>query len=596
MPNRTLYRMFQETAARCGNRPAFGSRPNKNSEYVYTTYQEVSQKVKDLARGLDALGLRRGDAIALLCENREEWALIDLAAHLLGLIVVAPYVTLPAAQTGYIVRDSEARAIVVSDKKLLAKVNEFRADAPKLEFVITLEGALANGGETMDFAALFQSAGKSDADLEALAAAVSPDDVATLIYTSGTTGEPKGAMLTHLNLLQTPDAVAERRIVDIGETDVFLSFLPLSHITERMGYYIALRVGACTLYSLGLAALTEEIQTAARPTLMLCVPRLWENIYAKAQEGLMQQEPDKRKKIEWGLHIGAAYSERLRAGKFISPLLRLQHALADRLILSKIREKTTGGRLRYGVSGGAPLDTKALSFFLAIGIDLLEGYGLSETSIIAINRSQKERVGTVGTLLPQVEARIAEDGEILMRGQGLMKGYFRRPEATAEAINAEGWCHTGDIGELSADGYLTITDRKKDLLVLSNGKKVAPQPIEGELKHSAWIGEAVLFGDRQSTVSALIVPAFDVLLAWAKENGVEGKVEALVENSEVQKILKGEIDKVNATLPDYERIKRFRLLPKPFSIEAGELTPTLKVRRKAVAENYAAILASFARD
>ncbi len=596
MSNRTLYRMFQETAARCGGSPAFGARPNKNSEYAYLTYDDTAQKVKDLARGLDALGLRRGETIALLSENREEWALVDLASHLLGLVIVAPYTTLPAAQAGFIIRDSEARAIIVADKKLLAKVGEFRTETPKLEFVITLDSALANGQEAIDFASLFQPSGKSDAELEALAAAVSPDDVATLIYTSGTTGEPKGAMLTHLNLLQTPDAVVEHRVADVGAGDVFLSFLPLSHITERMGYYIALRAGACTVYSLGLSALTEEIQTAVRPTLMLCVPRLWESIYSKAHEGLMKQEPDKRKRIEWGLKVAMAYSERLREGRFINPILRLQHALADKLILSKIREKTTGGRLRYCVSGGAPLDTKALAFFLSIGIELLEGYGLSETSIIAINRPGRERVGTVGTLLPQVEVKIAEDGEILMRGQGRMKGYFRHSETTAEAINAEGWFHTGDIGEISADGYLKITDRKKDLLVLSNGKKVAPQPIEAELKHSEWIGEAVLFGDRQSTVSALIVPAFDVLLGWAKQNGVAGKSEELVENAEVQKIVKAEIDKVNATLPDYERIKRFRLLPKPFSIEAGELTPTLKVRRKAVAENYASILASFARD
>ncbi|GDX41116.1 AMP-dependent synthetase [Armatimonadota bacterium] len=596
MSNRTLYRMFQETAARCGSSPAFGTRPSRNSDYTYLTYNETAQKVKDLARGLDALGLKRGDTLALLSENRTEWALVDLASHLLGLVIVAPYTTLPAVQAGFIIRDSEARAIIVADKKLLAKVGEFRAETPKLEYVITLDSTLTNGQEVIDFASLFLATGRSDAELDTLASAVSPDDIATLIYTSGTTGEPKGAMLTHLNLLQTPDAVVEHRIADVGVGDVFLSFLPLSHITERMGYYIALRAGACTTYSLGLSALTEEIQTVVRPTLMLCVPRLWENIYSKAHEGLAKQEPSKRKKVEWGLKVGTAYSEKLRMGKPIGLLLRLQHAFADKLILSKIREKTTGGRLRYCVSGGAPLDTNALSFFLGIGIELLEGYGLSETSIIAINRPGKERVGTVGTLLPKAEVKIAEDGEILMRGQGRMKGYFRHAETTAEAINAEGWFHTGDIGELSVDGYLKITDRKKDLLVLSNGKKVAPQPIEAELKHSDWIGEAVLFGDRQSTVSALIVPAFDKLLGWAKQNSVVGSAEELIENAEVQKIVKTEIDKVNATLPDYERIKRFRLLPKPFSIEAGELTPTLKVRRKVVAENYASILASFARD
>ncbi len=439
--------------------------------------------------------------------------------------------------------------------------------------------------------------------LNALAQTVRADDTATIIYTSGTTGDPKGAMLSHANILQTPDGVVSDKIADLGPDDVFLSFLPLSHITERVGgHFLPIRVGACIVYSLGLLALTEEIQTAVRPTAMLCVPRLWENMHDKARDQIAKMDDKQRKIVEWGLEIGIDVAKRKSAGQSIGPILQAKHLTADKLVLSKLREKVTGGRLRNCVSGGAPLDPVTAEFFLGIGIQILEGYGLSETNIIAINRPNRQRIGTVGNLMPHTKVKIAEDGEILMNGQGRMQGYYNKPDATREAIDEQGWFHTGDIGELSADGYLKITDRKKDLLVLTNGKKVAPQPIEALLKHSPYISEAVLFGDKSATVMALLVPDYDAkgkpakLIAWAKEKNLPTEdIPALLVLPDVQKLFKTEVDKNTPDLADFEKIKRFKLVPQPFTIDGGELTPTLKVKRKFVAQKYADLLASMAR-
>ena len=602
MQTRTLYQMFQETVRQHGSRPAAGFKAGKAKEYTYWTYAELDQKVRALRRGLNALDLVKGDRIALLSENRVEWAVTDLAAQSLGLINVAPYASLPAEQVAYIVRDSGARAIVVSDAKQRAKVASFHADAPALEYVIAMDGepeTLEEEG-VLPFEAVVargEATGKDEAALDALSATVHPDDTATLIYTSGTTGDPKGAMLTHTNLLHTPEAVLSEPIADLGPDDIFLSFLPLSHITERLGgHYLPLRAGACIVYSQGLMALTEEIAKTVRPTIMLCVPRLFESMHDKVKERLPKMSEKERRTVEWALRNGEACAQRRSTGQRIGLLLGLQRALADKLVLSKLRERVTGGRNRFFVSGGAPLDPETARFFLGIGIQLLEGYGLSETSIIAINRPHRQRIGTVGNLLQGVEVQIADDGEILVRGPGRMQGYFHQPEATAEAIDADGWFHTGDIGEMSPDGYLKITDRKKDIIVLTNGKKVAPQPIEAMLKHSPYIGEAVLLGDKQSTVMAILVPAFDKLLAWAKSQELPiGDIPVLVAHPEVQKLYKSEIEQNTRGLADFEKVRQFRLAAQPFSIDSGELTPTLKVKRKFVAQKYADMIAAMSR-
>lgn len=594
--------MFRETVRDHADRPAVRFKRRKDPSYVTYTYAEFDDRIQAFRRGLDALGLRKGDRIALIShDNRVEWAITDLAAQSLGLVTVPIYGTLPAAQVAYYVRDSNARAIVVSDSKQRAKIAEFRSDAPSLEFVIAMEGdpeALEKEAAlAFDSVCRRGESGRSQADLDAIADAIEPDDIATLIYTSGTTGDPKGAMLTHVNLLHTPDAVVEEPIARLTDNDTFLSFLPLSHITERVGgHYLPLRVGACITYSQGLSSFSEELTQTVRPDMLLCVPRLWENMRDRFYDALVKMPEKQRRPIEWGLKLGETVAVRRSEGKGIGPLLAMQHMLAERLVLGKVRERVTGGRLRYCVSGGAPLDPEAVKFFLAIGIQLLEGYGLSETSIIAVNRPGRQRIGTVGTLLAEVELHLAEDGEILTRGPGRMKGYWNKPEATAEAIDEDGWFHTGDVGELSADGYLRITDRKKDLIVLTNGKKVAPQPIEALLKHSDYVAEAVLLGDRQSTVMAIIVPAFDKLKAWAKTNEIAAPDDqALVAHADVQKLIKAEIDRCAPDLADYEKIKRFKLVDRPFTVDSGELTPTLKVKRKFVIQKYADLITSMSR-
>ena len=603
MSRRTLYQMFEETARQHGGEPAVGFRVGKAADLTVWTYNDLSQKVKQFRRGLDAMGLRKGDRFAILAENRVEWAIADLAAQALGLINVAPYSSLPAAQVAFIVKDSGAKTLVLSDAKQLKKLKEFRSQCPELQYVVAMDGeaeALA-AENVLTFTAVTErgeAEGRDEATLDRIAREVDPEAPAMFIYTSGTTGDPKGAMLSHMAMLQTPDAVMEEPIAQIGPGDQFLSFLPLSHITERVGgYYLPLRAGACIVYSQGLSSIGEEITTTVRPHIMLCVPRIFENIYDKFKDSLAKMEPDMRKKVEWGMKVGSEAATRRSDGKGLGLVLGVQYAIAAKLILPKVRERVTGGRIRFFVSGGAPLDRETATFFLAIGIQILEGYGLSETNIITLNRPGKQRIGSVGTLLRNAEVKIAEDGEILMRGQGRMSGYYNKPEATAEAIDSEGWFHTGDIGELSADGYLKITDRKKDLIVLTNGKKVAPQPIEATLKQSPYIGEAVLFGDKQPTISALLVPNFGRLLEWAKSQDLPtNDIGCLVASPEVQKLLKTEVDRETRGLADYEKIKRFRVLDKPFGIESGELTPTLKVKRKFVAQKYADALSSMSRS
>jgi long-chain acyl-CoA synthetase len=595
--------MFQETVRQHGSRRAVGFKVGKAEELTTWTYTEFAERVRKLRRGLAALGLQKGDRIALLShENHVEWSMTDLAAQALGVITVPIYGTLPAAQVAYYVRDSGARAMLVSDSKQSAKVATVRSDTPLLETVFAARGEpeILERHGAVPFEEIVrrgEAASIEETALDARAAAVQPDDIATFIYTSGTTGDPKGAMLTHVGLLDTPEFVVAEPTLQLGPDDIFLSFLPLSHITERVGgHYLPLRLGACIVYSQGLMAVAEELQQTVRPTAMLCVPRLYENMSDKARAAIEKMPEDQRKKVEWGLRIGTEVAQRKSARQSFGLILRLQHAIAEKLIFPKIRAKVTGGRLRYFVSGGAPLDPQVATFFLGIGVELLEGYGLSETSIIAVNRPGQERIGTVGKPLPGVELKFLDDGEILMRGPGRMQGYWNKPEATAQALDVEGWFHTGDIGELSSDGYLKITDRKKDIIVLTNGKKVAPQPIEALLKHSPYIQEAVLFGDKQSTVMAILVPAFDKLLAWAKSQELPtSDVASLVASQEVQKLYRAEIDAVTPDLADFEKIKRFKVVAQPFGIESGELTPTLKVKRKVVAQKYADLLEAMSR-
>jgi long-chain acyl-CoA synthetase len=587
MSERTIYQVLRDSVEKHGPRPALGYK--RGNGYEYFTYSQVWDRVRGFRRGLAALGLKKGDRIALLSENRCEWAITDLAAQSLGVVTVAIYPTLPTQQVQFLVADSAARILIVSDKKQLAKAQDIRPSVRTLECVVAMEGPVPDGVMTFDqVTERGNEAGISDADLDALAETITPDDIATLIYTSGTTGDPKGAMLSHRALLHTGHAA--RQIVRLDENDVFLSFLPLCHIIERVGgHYLPLSIGALIVYSEGVFAIGQEL-VSVRPTVFLCVPRLYENMQEKIADSMAKRPEKERKTVEWAVAVGRECVERRRAGRGIGPILSAKRLIADRLVLHKIREKTVGGRTRFLVTGGAPLAAETGAFFEALGVRILEGYGLTEIPVICLNRPENPVLGTVGPPLPEMEVMIAADGEILARGPSLMRGYFGKPEATAEAIDSEGWFHTGDIGELSPAGILRITDRKKDIIVLANGKNVAPQPIEAALKQSPYVAEIVLIGDKQNAIVAIVVPAFDRLKAWAKQRELPLDPAELIKHAETRKLIKDELDQYSAGLADFEKVKRFTLIDSPFSIEGGELTPTLKVKRKFIAQKYAHLI------
>ena len=588
----TINAMFQETVARHGGRVALMHKGG-SKQYQSTTYAELARRVEQMASGLAALGIKKGDRVAILSENRPEWVVTDLATLALGGISVPIYTTLPAPQVAYILRNSGARALVVSDAKQLQKALQARLEAPQLTYILAIDAPSPDGDGMVHTFASVEERGAAQPLGEEYARswkAVVPDDVASLVYTSGTTGDPKGAMLTHGNFMADVDATRDLFLgsgLRLTEEDVFLSFLPLSHVYERTGgYYLPLRLGAGIGYTESIRTVRDNL-AEVKPTLMISVPRLYESM----QEQILEQvakAPERRRKIfHRALAVGIECSKRREAGRPIGLLLTLQRALFDKLVFSKLRERF-GGRLRYFVAGGAALADDTARFFEAAGIPILQGYGMTETSpVIAANPADHPRTGTVGKIVPGIEVKIAGDGEILVRGPIVMKGYWDNPAATAETIDPEGWLHTGDIGELT-DGYLRITDRKKDILVLANGKNVAPQPIESALKASPFLSEIVLIGDRQNVITALVVPNLERLRDWAKKQNLQFADDAaLIALREVRQKIKGEIDAHSGHLADFEKIRKFTLLPTVFSVEGGELTPTLKVRRKVIAQKYA---------
>jgi len=544
--------------------------------------------VEETSMGLRALGIGAGDRVAILSENRPEWAFADLGTLCAGAVDVPVYATLTPGQVGYILADSGAVLVFVSSPALAAKVATARPQAPSLRHVVRFCADPVPGSMTLDE---LRSRGREalGSDPEAVrrrAGEVKGGDLATLIYTSGTTGEPKGVMLTHSNL--TSNVLAARKAIPVlGPDDVALSFLPLSHSFERTaGHNFMLHSGVTIAYAESVERVPENMQEV-RPTVMCSVPRLYEKMFARVNEKVAADPPLRRKIFRWALGVGARVFAHRVARTSPGPLLKAKLALADRLVFSKIKART-GGRLRLFVSGGAPLAREIAEFFGAAGLLICEGYGLTETSpVITCNRPDRFKPGTVGLPLDGVEVRIAADGEILSRGPHIMKGYYNKPEATAEAIDAEGWFHTGDVGHVDDDGFLVITDRKKDLLVTSGGKNIAPQPIENRLKTNRFFTEVVMVGDRRSYPVALVVPAFEPLEAWAREKGLAAASRSeLVERPEVVRHYLALIDEMLPDLAQYEKIKKVAILPHEFSQESGELTPTMKVKRRVVSEKY----------
>jgi long-chain acyl-CoA synthetase len=599
---KTLPEMFFDIVAKFGSRVALRYyEGGESKEWHVITYQELSEKVIKMASGLRALGLERGDRISILSENCPEWAITDLAAQTLGAITVPIYPTLPSQQAIYILQNSGAKIIYVQDKKQFDKIAPHRADLPELKHVLLLETEkVAEGsGEFTPFADVAATPAQ---DLTAHWKQIQPEDVASLVYTSGTTGDPKGAMLMHRNFVSNALA-AQAHCVQYGtplsEKDVWLSFLPLSHIYERLGgYYLPLSVGAEIAYSRGARHLMEDF-TTIQPTLMVCVPRMYEMIQERILDGVTKLPENKQKITNAALALGREAVEKRIAGKSLGFLTEIKWALYDQLVFKNLRTRF-GGRLRFVITGGAALPPETGKFFLSFDINICEGYGMTESSpLITVNLPKMMRFGTVGKPAPGVEVKIAPDGEICCRGDLVMKGYWNNPEATKAMIDEENWLHTGDIGVLDADGYLKITDRKKDIIVLANGKNVAPQPIEGVLKRSPFINEIVLIGEKQSIITALVIPNMDKLSDWASSEGLEINTkdkEVLIAHPKIKDKIKAEIAANSTALADFEKIKKFTLLNATFSIESGELTPTLKIKRKIIMQKYEKEIAEMRGD
>jgi len=546
--------------------------------------------VEALALGLRELGVAKGDRVALLSENRYEWPLTDLATLGLGAVTVPIYPTLTPQQVRYMVENSQAKVAVVSTAAQLEKMLAASAGLP-LVTVVLLEPGPERAG-VISMATLLErgraARERAPGAFRDAAAAVRPDDLATIIYTSGTTGEPKGAMLRHSNVAF--DVAACLEVVNLQPTDRCLSFLPLCHIFERMaGLYAMLARGVSIAYA-------ESIDTVAanavevRPTILCGVPRFYEKVFARVMDNARAQPPVRRAIFHWGLEVGRARARAHFERRRLAPWTAFKAGIADRLVGAKVRARV-GGNLRLCISGGAPLSPKVLEFFFAMGIPILEGYGLTETSpVICLNPPGKEKPGAVGPPIPGVELQIGGEGEILTRGPHVMMGYYHNPEATRAAI-VDGWFHTGDIGHVDPDGYLVITDRLKDLLVTAGGKKVAPQPIEAKLKTSKWVSEAVLLGDRRPFVVCLVVPNLVNLQAEAKARDWRANsIAELLERPDVRALYQSVIDGVNADLARFEQIKHFALLDRELTQEAGELTPTLKVRRRIIMERNAPLI------
>ncbi|MEX0879306.1 MAG: long-chain fatty acid--CoA ligase [Thermoanaerobaculia bacterium] len=585
---RTLCDIFV-AAASCG-------KPNLLISKVNGAWKPISASdfgftVRALSLGLNGLGVQPGDRVAILSENRPEWAMADYAILCAGAWSVPIYPTLPAGQIAPLLNDCGAKAIFVSTLEQLGKILTIKAQCPTLDHVILVDGKPPGEAGYTTFHAVVDrgrpTLEMSPAVFDQRASRVKPEDTATIIYTSGTTGEPKGAMLRHSNLVS--NAVTGCEVIPFTADSVALSFLPLSHVFERMLDYAYLHKGASIAYAESIDKLAANF-LEVNPHCFGAVPRVYEKVYAKIMAKVDAGSPIKKKLFHWAVSAGRARVPYLERGEAVPGALARKLKIADALVFKKIRA-ALGTNFRFAVSGGAPLSRDLAEFFIGAGVMIYEGYGLTETSpVITVNGPGRWRLGTVGKALRGVEVRIAEDGEILTRGPHVMKGYFNKPEASAETIDKEGWFHTGDIGHLTADGFLAITDRKKDLIVLAGGKKAAPQPIEGELKKSPFVGVPIVIGDRQKFLAVLIVPNFDKLKEWAAAGKHDVPWEALDSHPEIRKLFQREIDTYNAGKPHHEQIRAFAILPSDLTIEDGSITPTLKVKRRLLETRYHALI------
>jgi long-chain acyl-CoA synthetase len=589
-PPGTLNQLFFG-AARKWNKPD-AMQVRVDGKWQPISHATVLERVRRIALGLTSIGVARGDRVAILSENRPEWALADYACLTSGFTDVPIYATLPAEQIPYLLEDSGSVAVFVSTAAQAAKIASVRKSCPRLKRVIAFDEAARRDSDLslreLETKGAAMDSVERAAEYERIAMSVSPDDLATIIYTSGTTGNPKGVMLSHDNIYSNVEATC--RVVPM-ENETALSFLPLSHIFERMGDYMFFAAGMSIAYVENFDLVPLAMQEV-RPSFAMSVPRLYEKMYARVLENALAGGALKKRIFFWARAVADRWADETLAARKPGALLGAQYNLAQKLVFSKLKART-GGRMRYFVSGGAPLAPEINKFFYAAGLTILEGYGLTETSpVIGVNTPANFRIGTIGKPIDGVEVKIAPDGEILTRGPHVMKGYFNKPDATAEAIDAEGWFHTGDIGVIE-DGFIRITDRKKDIIVTAGGKNIAPQPIENLVKTNKYVSQAVMIGDRRKFPVLLVVPNFEQLEKWAKlKNIIWTDRSQLLAMPTIHAKVDKEVRSKLTGLAPFEMPKKIALLGADFSVDSGELTPTLKVKRRVIEKNYKGLIDS----
>jgi long-chain acyl-CoA synthetase len=595
---RSVVEMFQHRVSSTPEAEAMSGR--RDGQWHSMTWAEAGRRVRNVAGGLLNLGFQKGERGAILATSRPEWVIADLGILAAGGATSTIYTSNTAEESAYILEDSGSRVCFVENAMQEAKLREVRGRLGNVAHLILIDGEpMTADGWTLTLAEL-ENQGKAwnaanPGHLDALAESIGPGDLATLIYTSGTTGKPKGVMLTHDNWVFEGESLAKTNI--LGPTDKQLLFLPLAHSFGKVLEMTFIHIGVATAIDGVVDDLVANL-AVVRPTVMAGVPRVFEKVYNRVVTGAREGGGVKYKIFQWALDVGGRVSRLRQQGGQPSGLLAFQHRLADKLVYSKLKARL-GGRLRFLISGGAPLSRPIAEFFHSCDILILEAYGLTETSAGSTgNRPERYKFGTVGRPFDGVEARIAEDGEILLRGRNIMRGYYNLPEATAEALEPDGWFHTGDIGQVDADGFITITDRKKDILVTAGGKNIAPQNIEGQLKASCpYVSQVVMLGDRRPFCVALVAINEETTGKWAREHGIQYKDYAdLASRPEVRQLIRDGIEAVNATLASYERIKDFHLLDHDLSVESGEMTPKMSIKRKVVESRNQEILDGFYRE
>jgi long-chain acyl-CoA synthetase len=588
-PISTINDLFRRVASAANPRAVLWQ--DEFGQWQPISSDQIYQRVRALAQAFLHWGAKKGDRIALISENRWEWVVTDFAALAIGAADVPIYPTLPGEQIATLIADADCRIAVVSTRQQYDKLNSVRALTP-LEHIIIMDAPAPDGA--IAFSSLIDDAdnlgSQRDPVFDALVRSVEPKDLATLIYTSGTTGEPKGVALTHGNIAANQNYAPQDFSFD--SSDACISFLPLSHVTARALDYVMYNSGAQVAYCTQFDKLAEAMKEI-RPTVIVGVPRVYEKI-RQAVESRAALSPVKKRLLAWAIRLGSHFGDVVYDGRKPSSF---RWNLAYKLIYAKVRE-AFGGRVKIFVSGGAPLGMDTARWFASVGIPLWEGYGLTETSpVISLNTPVKHRMGATGMPIGNVELKVAEDGELLVRGPSVFPGYWNRPEANAECFDADGWFKTGDIGHFDADGFLFITDRKKELLKTSGGKMVAPQPIENKLKNSILVAQAALVGDKHKFISALISPNFTALEDWAKQHNVEAGTRAqLVADSRVTALYGEIIREVNGTLANFETLKRFRVVADEWTQESGELTPSIKLKRRVITQKYAGVISELYAD